>query len=104
MSLPISRRIARAALIVAAGAAPVIGAAGAASAAELPVAGTGLNAVDPSTVGDTAGTAVGTATGTASDLADTATTEVVPAGQGAVGSVVGGVAKQGVPAVGGLGG
>ena len=37
MSLPLTRRIARAALLVAAGAAPVVGAAGAASAApELP--------------------------------------------------------------------
>ncbi|MYZ38804.1 ATP-binding protein, partial [Streptomyces sp. SID4917] len=36
MSLPVTRRIARAALLVAAGAAPVIGAAGSASAAALP--------------------------------------------------------------------
>lgn len=36
MSLPLTRRIARAALLVAAGAAPVVGAAGAANAAELP--------------------------------------------------------------------
>ncbi|MFH8365761.1 ATP-binding protein [Streptomyces sp. NPDC018031] len=36
MSLPLTRRIARAALLVAAGAAPVVGVAGAASAAELP--------------------------------------------------------------------
>ncbi|MEU5208252.1 ATP-binding protein [Streptomyces sp. NPDC020742] len=37
MSLPVTRRIARAALLVAAGAAPVVAAAGSASAAELPV-------------------------------------------------------------------
>ncbi|MFE0193209.1 ATP-binding protein [Streptomyces sp. NPDC059008] len=36
MSLPVTRRIARAALLVAAGAAPVVGAAGTASAAALP--------------------------------------------------------------------
>ncbi|TLS41722.1 ATP-binding protein [Streptomyces montanus] len=36
MSLPLTRRIARAALLVAAGAAPVVGAAGSAGAAELP--------------------------------------------------------------------
>lgn len=35
MSLPLTRRIARAALLLAAGAAPVVGAAGAASAAGL---------------------------------------------------------------------
>ncbi|MEU9121430.1 ATP-binding protein [Streptomyces sp. NPDC048506] len=37
MSLPVTRRIARAALLVAAGAAPVVAAAGSASAAQLPV-------------------------------------------------------------------
>ncbi|AOP49946.1 ATP-binding protein [Streptomyces lydicus] len=37
MSLPVTRRIARAALLVAAGAAPVVAAAGSAVAAELPV-------------------------------------------------------------------
>ncbi|MET8677615.1 ATP-binding protein [Streptomyces sp. NPDC004647] len=36
MSLPLTRRIARAALLVAAGAAPLVGAAGTASAADLP--------------------------------------------------------------------
>ncbi|MEV3932007.1 MULTISPECIES: ATP-binding protein [unclassified Streptomyces] len=36
MSLPLTRRIARAALLIAAGAAPVVGAAGAAGAAGLP--------------------------------------------------------------------
>lgn len=38
MSLPLTRRIARTALLIAAGAAPVVGAAGAAGAAELPQA------------------------------------------------------------------
>ncbi|GAU65288.1 hypothetical protein SSP35_01_06260 [Streptomyces sp. NBRC 110611] len=42
MSLPVTRRIARAALLVAAGAAPVVAAAGSASAAELPAKAPGL--------------------------------------------------------------
>ncbi|MFE4643426.1 ATP-binding protein, partial [Streptomyces sp. NPDC056730] len=55
MSLPLTRRIARAALLVAAGAAPVIGAAGAANAAALPQT-TDLGAVsalDGAAPGDT---------------------------------------------------
>ncbi|MFC5718840.1 ATP-binding protein [Streptomyces gamaensis] len=53
MSLPLSRRIARVALLVAAGAAPVIGAAGAANAADLkaPELG-GLSAVDGANLGN----------------------------------------------------
>ncbi|MEV0849357.1 hypothetical protein AB0J21_26370 [Streptomyces sp. NPDC049954] len=43
MSLPLTRRIASAALLIAAGAAPVIGAAGTASAADLPLGGLGLD-------------------------------------------------------------
>ncbi|MBA2944350.1 ATP-binding protein [Streptomyces himalayensis] len=53
MSLPLTRRIARAALLVAAGAAPVVGAAGSASAAQLPVDAPklgGLTALDGGTV------------------------------------------------------
>lgn len=48
MSLPLARRIARTALLIAAGAAPVVGAAGAAGAAELPQASElgGLTTVD----------------------------------------------------------
>ncbi|MBT2386468.1 ATP-binding protein [Streptomyces sp. ISL-11] len=54
MSLPLSRRIARVALLVAAGAAPVIGAAGAASAADLkaPELTSGLSTVDGANLGN----------------------------------------------------
>ncbi|MEE1741677.1 ATP-binding protein [Streptomyces sp. BE147] len=55
MSLPLTRRIARAALLIAAGAAPVVGAAGAAGAAELPPAPDlgGLTALDGAGLGNT---------------------------------------------------
>ncbi|NEA09339.1 ATP-binding protein, partial [Streptomyces sp. SID10692] len=55
MSLPLTRRIARAALLIAAGAAPVVGAAGAASAAELPQTTDlgGLTSLDGASVGNT---------------------------------------------------
>ncbi|MFE7708299.1 ATP-binding protein [Streptomyces sp. NPDC057486] len=55
MSLPLTRRIARAALLIAAGAAPVVGAAGAAGAAELPQAPElgGLTTVDGAGLGKT---------------------------------------------------
>ncbi|MEV8452856.1 ATP-binding protein [Streptomyces sp. NPDC052095] len=55
MSLPLTRRIARAALLIAAGAAPVVGAAGAAGAAELPQTPDlgGLTSVDGSHLGKT---------------------------------------------------
>ncbi|MFJ1545317.1 ATP-binding protein [Streptomyces sp. NPDC088246] len=55
MSLPLTRRIARAALLIAAGAAPVVGAAGAAGAAELPHAPElgGLTTVDGDGLGKT---------------------------------------------------
>ncbi|MFD7614471.1 ATP-binding protein [Streptomyces sp. NPDC059828] len=69
MSLPLTRRIARAALLVAAGAAPVVGAAGSASAVDLAPThdlGGGLTQLD--------GVAVGDATdGTAQKAATTAT-------------------------------
>ncbi|SFX30962.1 ATP-binding protein [Streptomyces atratus] len=55
MSLPLTRRIARAALLIAAGAAPVVGAAGAAGAAELPQTPElgGLTTVDGAGLGKT---------------------------------------------------
>ncbi|MFF8917551.1 ATP-binding protein [Streptomyces sp. NPDC015032] len=55
MSLPLTRRIARAALLIAAGAAPVVGAAGAAGAAGLPQTPDlgGLTAVDGGGLGKT---------------------------------------------------
>src|ERR1044072_3000543 len=58
MSLPLTRRIARTALLVAASAAPVVGAAGAASAVDPALPHTpklgGLSAVDPPPVGELA--------------------------------------------------
>ncbi|MBD0717718.1 ATP-binding protein, partial [Streptomyces sp. CBMA370] len=69
MSLPLTHRIARAALLIAAGAAPVVGAAGAASAAEHSLAPTGALAGVTSL--DSA------ATGTAVDGASQAATDVV---------------------------
>ncbi|MBH5336836.1 ATP-binding protein [Streptomyces pactum] len=56
MSLPLTRRIARAALLVAAGAAPVVGAAGAAGAAELPKVAnlSGVSTPDLADVGSSA--------------------------------------------------
>ncbi|GHH90179.1 ATP-binding protein [Streptomyces capillispiralis] len=76
MSLPLTRRIARAALLVAAGAAAGVGAAGSASAApELPATPTigGLTALD--------GVADNTVDGAAQDVADTTddADEVAPA-------------------------
>lgn len=58
MSLPLTRRIARAALLIAAGAAPVVGAVGSASAATADLPATpnlgGLTALDSTPVGTTA--------------------------------------------------
>ena len=64
MSLPFTRRIARAALLVAAGAAPLVGAAGTAGAVELPKTTglDGVNTIDAATVGKTLGSASSTAT------------------------------------------
>ncbi|MGW6459774.1 ATP-binding protein [Streptomyces sp. NPDC055078] len=56
MSLPLTRRIARAALLIAAGAAPVVGAAGSASAVDLEQAnpvGSSLSSLDTASVSDT---------------------------------------------------
>ncbi|MFJ8664971.1 ATP-binding protein [Streptomyces sp. NPDC093600] len=69
MSLPLTRRIARAALLVAAGAAPVVGAAGSASALDHGLAPTGalsgITSVDGAAVGDTVEDASQTTTGLA---------------------------------------
>ncbi|MER7518655.1 ATP-binding protein [Streptomyces sp. NPDC126499] len=63
MSLPLTRRIARAALLVAAGAAPVVGAAGSASALDhslAPAGGLpGLSALDTTAADSTLDTATG---------------------------------------------
>ncbi|MGC5346107.1 ATP-binding protein [Streptomyces sp. AM 4-1-1] len=125
MSLPLTRRIARAALLIAAGATPVLGAAGAAGAAELPQApdlgavtaldGAGLgNTIDGAStqstqaVGETGGRLVGTAVPAAGKTVGKAGAKVAPAAQktvgqaaGGAGELVGGAAKGGLP-IGGL--
>ncbi|MFC8533802.1 ATP-binding protein [Streptomyces sp. NPDC057249] len=69
MSLPLTRRIARTALLIAAGAAPVVGAAGAAGAAELTQAPDlgGLTSVEGSGLGKTVEGAAKPASGAASE-------------------------------------
>ncbi|WP_326767659.1 ATP-binding protein [Streptomyces sp. NBC_01591] len=106
MSLPLTRRIARAALLIAAGAAPVVGAAGAAGAAELPqtpdlgglttVEGAGLGkTVDSASqqgteaAGDTGGKIVGTTLPAASKTVGKAGAETTPAVQKAAGGAAG---------------
>ncbi|URM89758.1 ATP-binding protein [Streptomyces sp. MRC013] len=74
MSLPLTRRIARAALLAAAGAASVVGAAGSASAADLPKTADltgGVTTLDTAQVTDT----VGTVSRDGSDLASGKTAE-----------------------------
>ncbi|AXE80006.1 MULTISPECIES: ATP-binding protein [Streptomyces] len=112
MSLPLTRRIARAALLIAAGAAPVVGAAGAAGAAELPQAPElgGLTTVDGAglgktvdgasqqgtkAAGETGGKIVGTTLPAASKTVGKAAPTVQNAAGGAAGSageVLGGAA------------
>ncbi|MEV7087235.1 ATP-binding protein [Streptomyces sp. NPDC093085] len=90
-NLPLTRRIARAALLVAAGAAPVIGAAGSASAAELPQS-TDLGAVtalDGATVGDTVGKGAQTATQAVGATGGQVVGKGVPAAGETVGKTVG---------------
>ncbi|KOU70124.1 ATP-binding protein [Streptomyces sp. MMG1533] len=82
MSLPLTRRIARAALLVAAGAAAGVGAAGSASAApELPATPNlgGLTALDGASVGDTVDGAAQNLTGTAAEAGGKAVQKAVPA-------------------------
>ena len=88
MSLPLTRRIARAALLIAAGAAPVVGAAGSASAAELPATPNvgGLTALD--TAGITVDGATQNATGLAGDAGSKAVKKAVPTAGKAGGKVV----------------
>ncbi|WP_031078480.1 hypothetical protein [Streptomyces sp. NRRL S-118] len=81
MSLPLTRRIARAALLIAAGAAPVVGAAGSASAVELPKAPDlgGVSSLDTASVTGTVGDATRHATGLAGEAGGGAVTKAVPA-------------------------
>ncbi|MFE0511181.1 ATP-binding protein [Streptomyces sp. NPDC058964] len=94
MSLPLTRRIARAALLVAAGAAAGVGAAGSASAApELPNVG-GLTALDGAHVGNTVDGATQHVTGLAGDAGGKALRTAVPA----AGKTGGKAVKQAAPA------
>ncbi|MCX4527894.1 MULTISPECIES: ATP-binding protein [unclassified Streptomyces] len=108
MTLPLTRRIARTALLLAAGAAPVVGAAGAASAAgldavpQLPQ----LGALTAPAADSPAGEALGTGEATAAAATDTAT-QVAPVAPGELtgtaGSLLGGLpaagqATSGLPA------
>lgn len=83
MSLPLTRRIARAALLVAAGAAAGVGAAGSASAApaDLPAAPNlgGLTALDGAGLGNTVDGAAQNLTGTAGETGGKAVKKAVPA-------------------------
>ncbi|TVL93982.1 ATP-binding protein [Streptomyces sp. SAJ15] len=81
MSLPLSRRIARAALLVAAGAAPLVGAVGAANAAEMPQ--TGLGGLNSAQAPDTTEVAKGAAAAGGQALGKT-----LPAAGKAAGKVV----------------
>ncbi|GHJ35782.1 ATP-binding protein [Streptomyces sp. TS71-3] len=113
MSLPLPRRIARAALLLAAGAAPVVGAAGAASAAALPAAAgpAGLSTLDTAHLGSTVESAsqkVGKTAGVTDASPVRTVKKALPDVTGTLGkgtgsiaptadSVVGGVAKGGLP-------
>ncbi|WP_128379601.1 ATP-binding protein [Streptomyces cavernae] len=92
MSLPLTRRIARAALLIAAGAAPVVGAAGSAHAAALPAAPElgGLTAVDGADVGDKVDGATKSVTGLTDGKA-------VPSAEKVRGDVADSLDKGGVP-------
>ncbi|MFS8198594.1 ATP-binding protein [Streptomyces sp. CWNU-52B] len=79
MSLPLTRRIARTALLIAAGAVPMVAAAGSASAAELPAAPDlgGLSALDHA--GTTVDGVAQQATGKVGDAGGKAAKKAVPA-------------------------
>ncbi|GGT82297.1 MULTISPECIES: ATP-binding protein [Streptomyces] len=118
MTLPLTRRIARAALLVAAGAAPVVGAAGSASALDHSLAPTGalsgVSSLDGAGVGNTVDGASKTATGLAGDktvgkAVDRAGKTATPTAQkaaGSAGEILGetaGAATESTPATDGLG-
>ncbi|MFF6773537.1 ATP-binding protein [Streptomyces sp. NPDC012637] len=91
MSLPLTRRIARAALLVAAGAAPVVGAAGSASALDHSLAPTdalsGLSVLDAANAGSAVDTA-GQAGETLGQTAGAATESAQAPAAGALGDAV----------------
>ena len=97
MSLPVTRRIARAALLVAAGAAPVVAAAGSASAAELPTKAPdlgGATSLDSANTNETIGNAAQAGAGLLTEVGTQAATTLAPA----LGKAAGPVMKQAVPA------
>jgi hypothetical protein len=81
MTLPLTRRIARAALFVAVGAAPVVGAAGSANAAALPqLTNLGpVSALDGAAVGDTLDNGAQQATSLAGEVGSETVKTAVPA-------------------------
>lgn len=104
MSLPLTRRIARAVLLVAAGAAPVVGAAGAANAAALPAATdlAGLSTLDTArasgvvddaaagladAAGDTGSKTLNSAVPAAGDTLDSGVRNATPVARQAAGDV-----------------
>ncbi|MER7666137.1 ATP-binding protein [Streptomyces sp. NPDC096193] len=94
MSLPLTRRIARAALLIAAGAAPVVGAAGSASAVDLPQAPVGsLTALDAEGVTGTLDGAAQKSTEVAGQTGGSAVKKAVPA----AGKTVGKTGKTATP-------
>jgi hypothetical protein len=97
MSNPLKRRMARAALLLAAGAAPVIGSAGAANAVSLPPSTDlgGLSNLDTASVGDTVEDLAEGANSLAGDTGGEAVQELVPA----AGTVVGTLTKAATPTV-----
>ncbi|MFD7867824.1 ATP-binding protein [Streptomyces sp. NPDC057682] len=96
MSLPLTRRIARTALLLAAGAAPVVGAAGAAGAAELAPDLGGLTSVEGAGLGQAVN-------GAAGDVAGPAGAKVVDTALPVAGKTLGEAGKQAAPAAAGVG-
>lgn len=97
MSNPLKRRMAKAALLLAAGAAPVIGSAGAASAVSLPSTTDlgGLSTVDAASLGDAVDGAAQTTTKLAGEAGAEVVSEAVPAG----GQAAGEITKKAAPTV-----
>ncbi|MFD5429931.1 glycosyltransferase, partial [Streptomyces sp. NPDC127084] len=98
MSLPLTRRIARAALLVAAGAAPVVGAAGSASAVDLAPThdlGGGLTQLDGVAVGDATDGTAQKATATAQEAGGKLVGTALPVARGTFAET----ARTGAPAV-----
>ncbi|MDI6409092.1 ATP-binding protein [Streptomyces albus] len=95
MSHPLTRRIARTALLTAAGAATVIGAAGAASAVELPSSPLGgVSNLDGESLGNTVDKAARGTTGMAGKAGGNAVAKTLPA----AGKAVGNTGKTVIPA------